>query len=114
MSPHDKQVGGDHYRLMAIQPLEYIQKNRLDFIQGNLVKYATRYPHKGQRVADLEKIIHYAQLALAEEAQVSAPVTDADGRTQEVITSEDYLQASPASRLAQIDALIAKHADRNA
>ena len=64
MSAKDYQVGGDHYARQAIQPIEYIQKNQLDFIQGNIVKYATRYPHKGCPVDDLRKIIHYAELAI--------------------------------------------------
>jgi len=64
MSALDEQPGGSHYKRNAIQPIEYITANRLSFIQGNIVKYATRYPHKGQAREDLEKIIHYAQLAL--------------------------------------------------
>lgn len=64
MPPSDRQVGGDHYKNLAIQPLDYIMQNQLDYIQGNIVKYATRYPHKGQARDDLNKIIHYAQLAL--------------------------------------------------
>ena len=27
MSAHDEQIGGNHYKLMAIQPYEYCQKN---------------------------------------------------------------------------------------
>lgn len=57
----DSQVGGDHYKL-AIQPIEFITKNCLDFIQGNIVKYATRHKTKNG-VEDLKKVIHYAQLA---------------------------------------------------
>ena len=61
----DRQVGGGHYRdTMEIQPIEYIAKNDLGFIQGNIIKYATRYPYKGCPEDDLRKIIHYAQLEL--------------------------------------------------
>lgn len=63
-NPMATQVAGDHYKNMKIQPIEFIQANNLGFIQGNIVKYATRYPHKGCPVDDLRKIIHYAQLAL--------------------------------------------------
>lgn len=59
----DTQAGGSHYKDCAIQPIEYIHANGLDFFQGNIVKYATR--HKAKNGAeDLRKVIHYAQLAL--------------------------------------------------
>ena len=64
MSALDTQVSGDHYRRFSIQPTEYIHANGLDFISGNIVKYASRWPHKDQGVADLKKVIHYAQILL--------------------------------------------------
>ena len=57
----DFQEGGDHYK-HPIQPIEYIMKNELDFCAANIVKYATRAPHKGQFESDVKKIIHYAEL----------------------------------------------------
>ena len=63
MSALHVQAGGSHYKDCAIQPIEYIHANALDFFQGNIVKYATR--HKAKNGAeDLRKVIHYAQLAL--------------------------------------------------
>ena len=43
MSAHDKQIGGDHYKIMAIQPSHYIVKNKLGWYEGNIVKYITRH-----------------------------------------------------------------------
>lgn len=63
LSALDTQPGGDHYRKHAIQPVEYIVANGLDFLQGNIVKYATRHKDKGG-AADVRKIIHYAQIIL--------------------------------------------------
>lgn len=63
MSALDKQVAGDHYKKMPIQPIEFITKNDLDWYQGNIVKYATRHHAKGG-ADDLRKVIHYAELAL--------------------------------------------------
>ena len=62
MDATQKQIGGSHYKNMRIQPIEFIVANRLDFIQGNIIKYACRYKEKGG-VQDLDKIIHYAELA---------------------------------------------------
>lgn len=59
----DIQVAGDHYKTCAIQPIEFIHANGLDFFQGNIIKYATRHKAKNG-AADLQKVIHYAQLAL--------------------------------------------------
>lgn len=63
MSANDKQIGGDHYKTLAIQPSEFIYRNKLGWHEGNAVKYITRHRIKGGR-QDLEKAIHYLQLLL--------------------------------------------------
>lgn len=57
MSALDKQEGGGHYKDMAIQPIEYIHKNNLGFIQGSVIKYVTRYKSKNG-LEDLLKARH--------------------------------------------------------
>jgi len=59
------QVGGDHYKDCGIQPVEYIHANKLDYFEGNVIKYITRRRTKGKGKKDVEKAIHYAQLILA-------------------------------------------------
>ena len=59
----DKQVGGSHYKDCAIQPVDYIVENKLDFLEGNVVKYITRHRTKGG-IEDIKKVIHYAELIL--------------------------------------------------
>lgn len=59
----DVQIGGDHYRSMAIQPVTYIESNGLDFLAGNVVKYVSRHRNKNG-AADVRKAIHYCQLIL--------------------------------------------------
>ena len=66
MSAHKKQVGGDHYKRMAIQPSHYIVKNKLGWYEGNIVKYITRHSIKGGK-QDVEKVIHYAELLLEDQ-----------------------------------------------
>jgi len=63
MSALDKQIGGSHYKDMAIQPIEYIHKNGLGFCEGNIVKYITRWKTKNG-IEDLRKVIHYAELLI--------------------------------------------------
>lgn len=57
MSANDKQMGGSHYQKL-IQPWDYIAANGLDFFEGNIVKYVTRWRQKGG-VEDLRKARHY-------------------------------------------------------
>ena len=61
MSALDKQVGGGHYKQFKIQPIEFITKNGLGFIEGNIIKYICRHPFKDQ-VKDVDKVIHYCEL----------------------------------------------------
>ena len=62
--PLDKQIGGNHYKDCGIQPVQYIHANKLDYFEGNVIKYITRHRTKGQGKKDIEKAIHYAQLIL--------------------------------------------------
>ncbi len=62
-SPLDKQVAGDHYKKLAIQPVEYIHANNIPFIEGCIIKYATRWRDKGG-IKDIEKIKHFAELLI--------------------------------------------------
>lgn len=57
------QVGGDHYRQMKIQPVEFIVANNVPFLAANIIKYASRYKNKGGS-EDIHKIIHYCKLIL--------------------------------------------------
>jgi len=43
----------EHYDL-PIQPVDYIVKNSLGFLEGNVIKYVTRHHDKGG-VADIQK-----------------------------------------------------------
>lgn len=63
MKASETQQGGDHYKRYAIQPTEFIFKNGLDFIQGNVIKYVMRYKEKNGK-QDLLKAKHYIELLL--------------------------------------------------
>jgi hypothetical protein len=47
MSAFDKQVNGNHYKLMMIQPLEYALANDLGICEHAVVKYISRWKMKG-------------------------------------------------------------------
>ena len=60
---YNKQIGGSHYKDMVIQPSEFINKNKLQFAEGNAIKYICRHAHKGE-VQDLEKAKHYIDMII--------------------------------------------------
>ena len=58
-----RQIGGNHYKNFKIQPIEFITKNKLSFIQGCIIKYICRFEKKNG-IEDLEKIKHYCDLQI--------------------------------------------------
>ena len=56
-----RQIGGNHYKDFKIQPIEFITKNKLSFIQGNIIKYVCRFDKKNGN-EDIDKAIHYCEL----------------------------------------------------
>lgn len=70
----DKQVGGNHYEKMAIQPIEYILANKLGFVEGSVVKYVSRWEDKGG-VEDLKKARQLLDMKISDlEAEPVEPV----------------------------------------
>ena len=57
------QVGGKHYKHLAIQPAEYCQRNRLPYCESSVIRYVTRHREKNGR-EDIEKAIHCLQLLI--------------------------------------------------
>jgi len=52
------QIGGAHYKDKAIQPWDFIIQNKLPYLEGNIVKYISRWREKGG-IDDLRKAQHY-------------------------------------------------------
>lgn len=50
----------NHYKIHKPSPLELIERYKLNFIEGNIIKYVLRSPFKGDRVGDLKKALEYA------------------------------------------------------
>jgi hypothetical protein len=66
MSAFDKQINGNHYKLMMIQPLEYALANDMGICEHAVVKYISRWKTKGG-VEDLRKAIHYIEILIEQE-----------------------------------------------
>lgn len=74
-SARDRQVGGDHYQNMGVQPWDAMQawmtaEQFEGFLRGNVIKYIARYDSKGG-LEDLRKAQHYlgALIELVERTQ---------------------------------------------
>lgn len=73
MSALDTQIGGNHYKDFAIQPVEFVHKNGIGFLEGNVIKYVCRH-HKKNGKDDLLKALHYLQILL--ELEYPGSITD--------------------------------------
>jgi hypothetical protein len=68
MSAKAEQIGGQHYKDMAIQPAEFIHKNGIGYMEGNVIKYVVRWRNKNG-VEDLKKARHYIDLLIEMETK---------------------------------------------
>lgn len=63
----DVQEGGDHYKNMAIQPVQYIMANNIGFAEGNVIKYVSRWKNKNG-VQDLKKARHFLDILIEQQS----------------------------------------------
>lgn len=63
-SPWGQQIGGTHYKDMAIQPAAYILANGIGWAEGDAIAYISRWKAKGG-VQDLKKAIGTLNLLIA-------------------------------------------------
>jgi len=61
----NKQIDGDHYRQLKIQPVEFILANNIPFCEGAVIKYVCRHKTKGGK-DDLLKAIHFCEILIKE------------------------------------------------
>jgi hypothetical protein len=59
----NEQIAGSHYKDLAIQPVEFIHRNGIGYMEGNAIKYLTRWRSKGG-IEDLRKAKHYIDLLI--------------------------------------------------
>ena len=59
-----RQIGGDHYKELPIQPGYFSTENKLTYLEGCAVKRICRHRRGGKGREDIEKAIHELQLIL--------------------------------------------------
>lgn len=62
-SPLKTQQGGNHYKSMKIQPVEYIHANGIGYCEGAVIKYVSRWRNKNG-IEDLRKAKHFIDLLI--------------------------------------------------
>jgi hypothetical protein len=70
-SPTSRQVGGDHYIEMAVQPWHVLRaalscEAWYGYLRGNCIKYLLRAGRKGDAIEDLRKAQHYLETLIHE------------------------------------------------
>lgn len=63
-------TGPDHYKAKPMQPWDFIVANNLGYLEGNVIKYVSRWRQKGG-VEDLHKAKHYIEKLI--ETALDAP-----------------------------------------
>lgn len=63
LDPLKVQVGGNHYKDMPIQPVEFIHANGIPYIEGAVIKYVCRWRNKNG-LDDLQKALHFIELLM--------------------------------------------------
>lgn len=58
-------IDPEHYKRFAIEPYDFISKNKLSYGQGNVIKYTCRYNYKNG-IEDLEKARKYIDFLIKE------------------------------------------------
>tara|TARA_X000001388_G_scaffold66433_1_gene53240 strand:+ start:299 stop:670 length:372 start_codon:yes stop_codon:yes gene_type:complete len=59
----NRQIGGDHYKKLAIQPAEYCFRNNLNNLESEAISYITRSRFKNGS-EDIKKAIHTLEMLL--------------------------------------------------
>lgn len=67
MSALERQEGGNHYKDMAIQPVQYIHANGIGYFEGCVIKYVSRWKVKNG-LEDLQKARHFLDLLVEVES----------------------------------------------
>jgi len=69
-----------HYTAHGIEPVDYIVANQMNFLEGNVIKYVTRYKLKNG-LEDLQKAQQYLTWLIDEVEKETAPVFQSVGQT---------------------------------
>ena len=73
-----EQIDGSHYRNLKIQTWDYIVQNDIQYLEGNIIKYVSRWRSKNG-MTDLLKAQHYLTKLIETENERIGSVAPAGG-----------------------------------
>lgn len=91
-----RQIGGDHYRNKAIQPVEFATANVLDPCAFSVLNYVTRHREKDGR-RDVQKARHFVELR----KDLGASWLSAPAKNREFVI--DFVTYCQANRMVGYD-----------
>jgi len=75
---NEEQIDGSHYKDRTIQPWDYIVQNQIPYLEGNIIKYVSRWRAKNG-MTDLLKAQHYLTKLIETEHERLGNVAAAGG-----------------------------------
>ncbi len=66
--PHDPVNRPAHYTTGTIEVLDFIEDQQFGYLDGQVIKYVSRYRHKGKPLEDLQKAKFYLERLLRKES----------------------------------------------
>jgi hypothetical protein len=108
--PLKGQVGGDHYRTMKIQPVQFSMANRWDACAHSILKYVARHRTKNG-VQDLQKAGHFAELRQAQ-VLVHGAQKVAAAISMRTFVRENGITGTDAAALLALEDWVALGSDR--
>lgn len=80
LTKHEGVGTQNHYTAHGIEPIDYIVQNNMNFLEGNIIKYVTRYKLKNG-LEDLKKAQQYLTWLIEDNTlDIEADDDDADHR----------------------------------
>lgn len=68
MTANDKQIGGDHYKKMGVEPWDVVDtwpfEQRIGYYRGGALKYIMRMGSKDMSAQEIAKGMHYLEKLL--------------------------------------------------
>ncbi len=61
MTENDPVKKPAHYNFGKIEVIDFIEDQNFGYLLGNVIKYISRAPHKGEELQDLRKGLWYLQ-----------------------------------------------------
>ena len=98
------QVAGTHYKTLAIQPWNYTAANGLNWFEGEIVKYVTRWQSKGG-VDDLRKARHIIDKMIELSVKFGWPAEAIDGEKLAQLLGFEFENPFAVAGQACVDAI---------